>query len=117
MKSGQLRRRVQLQASTDTADSLGQPIPSWSTIATYWAQIKPLRGREDVNAQQKKPEVSHRVTMRYTGRDQPILATHRFLYVDPITAVNRYLKIIDVLNVDEMNRTYEIDCQEIVSTS
>lgn len=55
--AGTLDRRVTLQAVTETQDSFGQPIKTWSDTATVWANKRPLRGDERVANQQLKAVV------------------------------------------------------------
>lgn len=62
---GQLDRRVLLQSRTDTADNLGQPIPTWATFATVWAAWSPTTGREQVGAAQLQSLQTGILRIRY----------------------------------------------------
>jgi SPP1 family predicted phage head-tail adaptor len=64
-RSGKLRRRIEIQEATETRDSHGGVIRSWSTVDTRWGSVEPLRGRELFEAQQVAPRVSVRVRMRH----------------------------------------------------
>lgn len=44
--AGRMDRRIVIQAVTETRDSMGGPVQSWSTFATVWAERKDLTGRE-----------------------------------------------------------------------
>jgi SPP1 family predicted phage head-tail adaptor len=46
MRAGDMDRRVVIQSRTDAIDGLGQPVPTWTTLATVWAALEPGRGRE-----------------------------------------------------------------------
>jgi SPP1 family predicted phage head-tail adaptor len=63
--AGKLRHRVTLQTCTTTADSYGQPVETWTTLAEVWAAIMPLRGREFFAAQQEHTDLDHRIIIRH----------------------------------------------------
>lgn len=44
--AGLMTHRVTLQRPSASVDSLGQRVESWTYLATVWAQVQPLRGRE-----------------------------------------------------------------------
>ena len=70
LDAGKLNKRVQIQELTNTRDAHGGQSQSWSTVATRWAAIEPLRGRELYEAQQVHERVTVRIIMRpYTGLD------------------------------------------------
>jgi len=46
MRAGQLRHRVTIEQVTETQDSYGGVTETWSTLATVWAAIEPITGRE-----------------------------------------------------------------------
>lgn len=55
MRAGQLNKSIVIEARTDTADSFGQPVPSWARIhtdATIAAAVLPNRGGERFTAAQ-----------------------------------------------------------------
>lgn len=43
---GELDQRVVFQRKTRTQDGAGGAAKSWSDVATVWAHVRPLRGRE-----------------------------------------------------------------------
>jgi SPP1 family predicted phage head-tail adaptor len=63
--AGKLDRRVQLQAPTVSAGTLGGVAASWATAATVWAQVRALSGRETAIAQQVHSQSTLAVTVRY----------------------------------------------------
>ena len=65
MQAGKLRKRLILQTESVSANALGEDIKSWSTLATVWGGDVPLSGREAFYAQQVRPEVKRKVTIRY----------------------------------------------------
>lgn len=50
MDSRSLNRIVSIQTPTATQDAAGQPIPTWATLATVWANIRHLNGSETIKA-------------------------------------------------------------------
>ncbi len=61
------RDRVQIQQRSSTADGIGGQTVSWSTIATPWAAVTPLDGRdqEAVEGGQVTVTQNYHVDMRY----------------------------------------------------
>lgn len=43
---GELRERVTIRRSTETRDSLGSPVLTETDVATVWALVRPMSGRE-----------------------------------------------------------------------
>lgn len=77
--SGKLRHRVALQALTVTQDpGTGEMLSSWQTIATPWADIVPMSGREFQAASAEQSEVRGRIVIRYRdGVDATMRVVHR----------------------------------------
>lgn len=44
LEAGALRHSVTIQSRSSTQDSAGQPLLTWSDVATVWASIKMLSG-------------------------------------------------------------------------
>lgn len=105
IKAGTLNRRVALQIATETQDTVGQVQQTWSAVGTYWASIMPLSGRELVNAQQLRADVSHEVRMRFPVGT--ITTKHRLVYG------SRVFHIGAVLNEGEGNVEYRILATEV----
>ena len=61
MRSGRLRKVVDLQSMVEVADATGQLIQTPTTIGTYRAEIKPLAGLELVNARQVRADVGRQI--------------------------------------------------------
>lgn len=79
MRAGELRHRVQIQVASDSRDAHGGNVRSWSTIATVWASIEPLTGRELFEAQQ----IESRATVRIRLRHYPgLTGKHRILFAE-----------------------------------
>lgn len=104
MQAGKLRHQVTIQQATETRNTLGEAIRTWSTVATVWASVEPLRGREFFDAEQVQSEISQRVRMRYRSGIKP---TMRLLYG------SRILQIQAVIDVDERHREIHLMCREM----
>lgn len=46
MRAGDLDRRIVLERRVEQQDASGQPIITWTPIATVWAQVQQQSGRE-----------------------------------------------------------------------
>ena len=65
MQAGRLNRRCTLQQPGTTTDELGQPIPGWTDVATVWASIVDVSGREYVAAGGLQNSAQTKITIRY----------------------------------------------------
>jgi len=83
MDAGRLDRRVTLQSATISKDAAGAPVSTWADLATVWANVRDLSGRDMIAAQQAGNAVSRVVTIRW--RDG-ITAALRLLFSDGKTA-------------------------------
>jgi SPP1 family predicted phage head-tail adaptor len=64
MQAGNLRHRVELQRVAVALDSHGDSVETWSTLATVWASIEPLSGREFLQASSTTSDVTVRIKIR-----------------------------------------------------
>ncbi len=53
MRGGSLDRRIVFQSASEVRDSHGEPIATWSTFATVWAQRKDVRSQERFTSDQR----------------------------------------------------------------
>lgn len=66
MNSGRLRHRIEIQRRVNDLDALGEPVDQWQDVATIWAEINDLRGREYVEDRQAIiNEVTTSLRLRY----------------------------------------------------
>lgn len=70
---GRLRHRVTIQSVTRTRDSYGDPIETWATTHTVWANIEPQTGRERVAAAQIVAETDVMIRIRYVAGILPTM--------------------------------------------
>lgn len=97
MKIGDLRKQLIVQAEQQTPDGAGGYALAWTTLASVWANISPLTGRELYTAGHQESRVTHKVTMRWR-KDLAITPDMRLLYNE------RVLNIRAVINEGERNQ-------------
>lgn len=106
MRAGQLRHHVTIQRRSTGEDALGQPLLTWSDVATVHANVRQLSGRELMTAGAERAENTARVTMRYRA---DLVEKMRLLYgaiVYDITSVS---------DLDGRRRELEVMCKTGVS--
>ena len=108
LRSGSLRRRITIQQRSATKDTFGGQSTTWATIATVWADIEPMSGRELLAAQEVKSEVTHQITVRYQSifADPKVVAGYRVLYK------SRIFNIQSAMNEGERNRIVTLSVSE-----
>lgn len=65
MQAGRLDQRITLEAATTEPSGWGQPVETWAPVATVWAAVEPLAGREYFAADAAQSEVTTRMRMRW----------------------------------------------------
>lgn len=104
MKIGDLRHRVVLQKKEITVDELKQQTENWTDIASVWAAIEPLSGREYFAARQLNEEVSVKITIRY--RDD-VTSDNRLVFN------NKVFEVLSVIDPRERGKTLILMCREV----
>lgn len=103
MQAGKLRHRIDIQSAAESRDAHGAITRTWTTVATRWGSIEPIRMREIFQGQQIEPRLSHAITLRYyDGLD----SSYRLQYA------SRIFNIHSVRNLDERDRTHEVLAME-----
>lgn len=104
MQAGRLRHRVSIQQRVEARNGYGELITTWSTLATVWGSVEPIRGREFFEAEQVQSEISTRVRIRYYDG---ITAQMRVLFGA------RKLQIVAVIDVNERHKEMQLMCKEM----
>jgi SPP1 family predicted phage head-tail adaptor len=73
MLSYKLRYRITLQQQSNTQDAYGEPSHKWNDVATVWAEIQPLNGKEIFSAQANQHQVSSKIIIRYRNDITPAM--------------------------------------------
>lgn len=103
LRAGKLTKRVEVQELTETRDAHGGITETWTTIATRWASVEPLSGRERWSAEQVDSDITHRIRMR---RFRGLTTNHRIRWD------GRVFNLRSVLNLDEADVEHELLCVE-----
>lgn len=68
MQAGRLDKRVQILQKVETRDTTGDDLTdadNWTVLATVWAAVQPLQGRELLLAKQLQQDGTTRFRIRY----------------------------------------------------
>jgi SPP1 family predicted phage head-tail adaptor len=65
LKAGTLNRKVTIQEPAAVQDAAGQPIPTWTTLATVWANIRSLNGLETIKGGAESSVAKASIRIRY----------------------------------------------------
>ena len=105
---GRLNHRVTVQSRTTTTDAYGQQLDTWSDLATVWANIKPIGGRERLRAMAMESTLTHTVMVRYRAAFTPpiLMGARRIAYQ------GRIFNIVAARDVDEGRTHIIFDCTE-----
>jgi len=106
MKAGDLRHRITIQENQPVKDAEGIVQDNWVDIATVWAAIKPLSGRELLAAQAVQSETTGTIEIRYRAGITP---SQRAVFG------SRIFEILAVLNIEERNRELRLLTKEVVA--
>lgn len=103
MRAGDLRHRVEIVRAAVTRDASGAEVKTWPTLAHRWAQVRPLNGQEQLQAQQAQASMTHRIRIRY----------YEGLTVeDRIKFDGRFFDINSIADQDERHREMLLMCSE-----
>lgn len=105
MKIGDLRHRITIQMAVESSNTFGEVEKTWQDVATVWASIEPLRGREYFDSQQINAEVTTRIRIRYRPGIKPKM---RVVYGE------RIFDIQSVIDVEECHKEIHLMCKEVI---
>lgn len=97
---GYKREQVTIQYGYESADSEGQAIVAWSTLATVWGRGEFLSGRELAAMQQIVSEVSVKLTM---GKRRDVTTKMQISWRSPVVAVAELWNILAILPGEDRN--------------
>lgn len=105
--AGMLREPLTIQRKLAVSDGMGGQAIQWIDLTTVRAHVKPLSGREAVQAMQLQASITHRIYMRYRADLTP---------ADRLVMRGQPLQIRSVINVEMRNRWLELACDAGVAT-
>ena len=103
---GELRERVTIEEATRVDDGVGGASASWSALATVWASVTPLSGREGTAGGRVEAHQGYRITIRY--RDD-VTTAMRAIWA------GRTLNIRSLADPDGRKRWLELNVEEGVA--
>ena len=103
VKISDLRHRITFQSERKVADEHHGHTSIWDNVATVWAKVEPVSGREYYYSHQLKNVISHKITIRYW---EGLTAELRIIFEE------RIMKIESLINLQEQERFIEIRCIE-----
>ena len=112
MDIGKLDKRIQLQSKSATLDEYGQQINSWSTVATVWANVKPISGREKLRSMAMQLELTHTVAVRYNVNFLPPKAVSAWRINYNANGSVRLFNITSVMDLNEDRKFIIFECIE-----
>jgi len=107
MAIGKMNKRVLLQYRQDVTDAGGGRAITWVDKETVWAEVKPLRGEDQIHAMGLRYPITHRITIRYRSDVTP---EWRIQYD------SRSFNIHAKVDPDEDKRFLILSCEEGVVT-
>jgi len=105
MSIGTLRKKVAIQAESKTDDGAGGYTLAWTTLATAWANITPILGKEVYASGHLEGHVTHKVTIRWRGDITPTTDMR-------LSYNSRTFNIRAVLNRGEENKHFLLYVEE-----
>jgi SPP1 family predicted phage head-tail adaptor len=104
---GDLRKRLELQALTETADGGGGFTELWAKVTIVWGSVQPITASERFRAMSLETPITHRIEIRYRN---DVTTKSRLLLG------SRIFNVRSAVNVDERNKYLEILAEENVPT-
>jgi SPP1 family predicted phage head-tail adaptor len=87
MQAGQLRHRVTFKRKVATQNTFSEEVPTWVTVATVWAAVEPLSGRELVSQQRTESLLTHRIRIRRRTDLDPTMRVHEGAHVYQVDSI------------------------------
>ncbi|CAJ4958952.1 phage head-tail adaptor [Burkholderia pseudomallei] len=111
LRAGQLTRYVDVQQRSTTPDAIGQPLNTWTTLKSVYADIEALSAFKRAIAGLVVTDTTHQITVRY----DPIFANPRIAGAYRIVYAGRIFEVLGVENVDEGNQMIVLAAREGVN--
>lgn len=106
MRAGRLRHRVVLQEKgTVSQNEFGAEVITWTAVATVWASVEPLRGREFIQAKQEQAAIDTRIRLRHRDGITPVMRA---------VWNGRVYDILSVIRPEERQREIHLMCREVL---
>jgi len=110
MDIGKLDKRITLQSRSTTTDIYGQPLNLWSDVATLWANIKYVGGREKLRSGVVDINIDVTIAVRYAEQISNVKETDGWRVVYVAREGTRYFSIVGSRDIEEERRFMIFDC-------
>lgn len=100
--AGDLRERITIQTAAAVTNAGGGRTNPWSTLATTWARVQPVKGGENEDAGRLAGLQTYLVTIR----DRTISLSNRIVWR------GKTLNIRSITNRDERQHWLTMECEE-----
>ena len=107
MNPGILRSRIIIEKKAFADNGFGGHSETWSTLATVWAKVEHLSGRELQLAQQVSPTITEEMTIRYRNDVADNSKTEEYR----INYNNKKHNIRGVKDLDNMHKWLFLKCE------
>jgi len=102
---GEMRHIITVERKSTNRGSMGEEVETWTTAATIWAKVWPVKGREAEESRRETGKVETRFNARWkAGITQGMRLKHGA----------RYFDIVAAINIGELNRELEITAVETI---
>lgn len=101
---GNLDRRVTIEQQSSSQDGAGQPVLTWTTLATIWANVRYLNGVEPLKADATTAQAKASIRIR---RRTDVTAAMRVVYGTST------FQILAVLQDEESRRWTDLACLKV----
>jgi SPP1 family predicted phage head-tail adaptor len=103
MRSGALRKRITIQRRSQSVDEFGGQSVAWLDLATVWGSFEPTGGKEDAQSGQVRAVATFKIGLRYYEGLTP---------ADRLAYNNRFFDIVNINDVEELHREFDITARE-----
>ena len=108
MTAGSLNRRVTIQKRGEERGAFGQDSGDWVDIATVWADVRPIGGREKLRAMAYESTLTHTVMVRFRTDLLPAIEADGWR----ICYGQRVLDITAAIDLNDARELIVFDCIE-----
>lgn len=84
MRAGLTKKRVALDEPVTTQNATGEEVTAWSEVATVWASIEPIRGREALLNGLNAAQMDTRLRMRWSTALDAMNSEWRIRYKETV---------------------------------
>jgi len=105
LNPGELRHLITIEQPSASRSTSGEVVNTWTTFATVWAKIMPIRGREAEESRRETGKAEVRFWCRYLAG---VTLGMR------LVRSGRYFDITAIINIDELDKWLEISAVETI---